>query len=888
MKRALSLLLAVIVSLSAFPLFASAYPGTGDGSESYIAWSGSIASGFAGGKGTESEPYIIKTAAELAYLAKAVNNAPSDSDLYTDGNYYVLGADIELSEAEWVPIGVNNVFSGNFSGEGFRISGMKVTAKAHYTGLFGNVRNSNISKLYIKNAVVSNSGAQDVPSVGAFAGNAINSEFESVYVSGSVSCTGGEIYVGGLFGTVSGCDISDCAFDGTVSGKASQIGFVGGLSGSTNKSLIQNCYSAGSVSAIGDNADVYAGGIVGNYNLLDEDMFDNKRIEKCFSAAAVTSEIINFTPDGITSEPTHFNGAIVGGSIELKYIKDCYYSDTALKNYNFGSEIAGAHTTEDNFKNADWLIENLNFSFSSRWVMLSGNSLPLLKKIKLCGYNDEHTESEEWTEVTPATCTAGGKKAKLCVYCQTVMSEETIQPLGHNYSEEWTVDTPPTATADGSKSHHCVRCGQKDAATVTAIPKLQLSLNATKLNLNKGRNFYLFAETNSSDEFVWWSSNPAIVSAEPTADECKVTAKARGSAVVYCRGKKSGIVVNCQITVKVPATSVKFAKPNYRVNKGSTAALSLSVKPSDTTDTAVYSSGNTKVATVSSKGVVTAKAWGKTTITAKVGNVKTTCTVTVLVPVKTIKVKKTSKIINKGDKYTLGYTVSPASTTDNIVFTSSNSKIASVNKTTGVITGRKKGTCYIYVRADSGKKAKCKITVKNLKISATKKTVEKKDKFTLSVTGGKVKKWRSGNKSVATVSSKGKVVAKKAGKAIITATDKDGVAVSCTVLVADYSITNLKKTKMSVYYMTDTPSFTGVAGAKCISYRHISDETDEYKYLNSSAKLTKYVNKLKAKGYTFKDDSNAISTKYDVYNKRGEKALIILAIGGSITITALY
>ena len=58
----------------------------------------------------------------------------------------------------------------------------------------------------------------------------------------------------------------------------------------------------------------------------------------------------------------------------------------------------------------------------------------------------------------------------------------------------------------------------------------------------------------------------------------------------------------------------------------------------------------------------------------------------------------------------------------------------------------------------------------NIKISKKKKTLRVGDKYTLKITGTSKKvKWKSSNKKVATVNSKGKVKAKKKGTATITA-----------------------------------------------------------------------------------------------------------------------
>ena len=83
----------------------------------------------------------------------------------------------------------------------------------------------------------------------------------------------------------------------------------------------------------------------------------------------------------------------------------------------------------------------------------------------------------------------------------------------------------------------------------------------------------------------------------------------------------------------------------------------------------------------------------------------------------------------------------------------------------------------------SGKKYTCKLKVKNPYLSATKKTITQGKSFTLEMKGSTVVKWSSSDKSVATVSSRGVVKAKKKGTAIITCKCKNGKKYKCKVTV---------------------------------------------------------------------------------------------------------
>ena len=117
-----------------------------------------------------------------------------------------------------------------------------------------------------------------------------------------------------------------------------------------------------------------------------------------------------------------------------------------------------------------------------------------------------------------------------------------------------------------------------------------------------------------------------------------------------------------------------------------------------------WTSSNPKAAVVKD-GKVTAKKAGKTVITASIGSLKATCTVTVKKP--SIKVSKKAVTVKKGKKTKLSVKAIPAG---KITYVSSNKKIASVTKK-GVIKGVKAGSCKLTVKCNGVKKV-IKIKVK--------------------------------------------------------------------------------------------------------------------------------------------------------------------------------
>lgn len=200
------------------------------------------------------------------------------------------------------------------------------------------------------------------------------------------------------------------------------------------------------------------------------------------------------------------------------------------------------------------------------------------------------------------------------------------------------------------------------------------------------------------------------------------------------------------------------------VYTGKTKALKATTNDSDAIVT--FKSGNTKVATVSSKGVVKGVKAGTAVITAKAGNATATCKVTV--KASTIKFAKASVTIYKGKTATVKATATPSATVN---YTSSNTKVATVNSKTGVIKGIKAGTVTITAKAGT-LKTTCKVVIKNPAFSLVKSSATiKKGKTTTirskAAPAGKIT-YTSSNKKVAAVNSKGVVKGIKKGKATIT------------------------------------------------------------------------------------------------------------------------
>ena len=156
--------------------------------------------------------------------------------------------------------------------------------------------------------------------------------------------------------------------------------------------------------------------------------------------------------------------------------------------------------------------------------------------------------------------------------------------------------------------------------------------------------------------------------------------------------------------VKADKATLTLNKKTATIYKGKSVTLKATVTGSGTAVT--YTSSNTKIATVNkTTGKVTAKAKGIVTITAKYGDVKATCKITVKNP--TLKVSKTSVSVKAGKTTKITATATPSG---KVTYKSSNKKVATVSST-GKIKGIKKGTAKITVTCNGVSKT-VKVTVK--------------------------------------------------------------------------------------------------------------------------------------------------------------------------------
>ena len=217
------------------------------------------------GKGTEAEPFELKTAEHLAWFRDFVNEGNMKACAKIAGDVKEIDmstvchkADTEkqVAELSWTPIGnfAGNKYQGTFDGNGKTIRNLYINATSGDAGFFGYAEKGSIKNITFDNAKVKSTVDHWT---GILAGFEELCVIENIKTLANCSVEGKE-GVGGIAGMASG-DIGNCENHAMVNGAKSVGGIVGGYR-EFGKSII-SCANYGVVTGTGNSV----GGIAGNF-----------------------------------------------------------------------------------------------------------------------------------------------------------------------------------------------------------------------------------------------------------------------------------------------------------------------------------------------------------------------------------------------------------------------------------------------------------------------------------------------------------------------------------------------------------------------------------------------------------------------------------------------
>ena len=361
--------------------------------------------------------------------------------------------------------------------------------------------------------------------------------------------------------------------------------------------------------------------------------------------------------------------------------------------------------------------------------------------------------------------------------------------------------------------------GLESSTAVSVEEAPEIILNTYKENIVVGQSLKLKANI----DVKWTSSNDKIVSVDENGN---IIGKKEGTAVITATNynKKNSCVVivkkqstvikedNTQIismdikSMETDIEKITLDKTNIDMSVGSTLKLTYTVSPKDMYyDDVTWLSSDTSVVEVDKEGNIKALKEGTAKVTVTSANGKESSAFINVkksnIQVTSIKLNKNSARIKVGDTINLNATITPSNATiKTINWNSSDVSIATVSSN-GNVVALDEGKVIIEARTGNNIVDKCEIIIDPIEVSKIEitnaKVIKVYDSLKLNAiispsnATNKDVTWSSSNNSVATVTQKGEVTAKKAGDVIITAKSSNNKESSVSIRVIDINPTNI-------------------------------------------------------------------------------------------------
>ena len=257
------------------------------------------------------------------------------------------------------------------------------------------------------------------------------------------------------------------------------------------------------------------------------------------------------------------------------------------------------------------------------------------RECSVCGYKEAATAipaTGKHTYITKtdkaATCGAAGSQHEECTVCGDKKAATTIPATGKHSFGAYRTTVAATVLKAGTKERTCTVCGEKETASIAKL-KATIRLSATKITVPLKKTIAGPTVTFGKGDAIksWKSLKTSVVTVNSRTG--KLTGKKAGTAkvtVTLKSGKKATVTVTVK---KITTTKLKANRTAINLKQGKSFQLKVTVTPKNSQEKVTYKSSNTKIATVTGKGKITAKKKGKAVITITSGKKKITCKVTV-------------------------------------------------------------------------------------------------------------------------------------------------------------------------------------------------------------------------------------------------------------------
>ena len=298
--------------------------------------------------------YTVTSADGLMNVAELVNGGKTDINITLDKN-------IDLTGKGWTPIGTSfdNSYTGTFDGGGHTITGLTITTKDQFVGLFGYLNRAGTVKNVVMEGIQITSNHM-FGCTGGVVGYSWGT-IENCSVSGSVS---GTDCVGGVVGSQKAGSIIGCSSSATVKGTH----YVGGVAGEKWGTMIA-CYATGNVTLeIGSPKNLSGGGVVG--------LNGGSRVLACYAIGNVNSK-------GSSTGNVHIGG-LFGDNYTV--VTACYWKNNQEQGIGRNQHNTAPEATKVDGTDVTWqkAVDAMNTALQnagSEWRYELNGALPTLRKL---------------------------------------------------------------------------------------------------------------------------------------------------------------------------------------------------------------------------------------------------------------------------------------------------------------------------------------------------------------------------------------------------------------------------------------------------------------------------------------------------------------------------
>jgi len=762
------------------------------------------------GTGTESNPYLISSASDIAKIR---------NDL--DG-YYKLTSNINMSGVDFEPIGNENegAFTGTIDGNGYAISNLNINLPENkYVGFVGYLEGT------IINLKLTDVNAYGYRYVGGIVGyGEKDSKIVNCNATGTVSGKYNiiDLNVGGVIGVSTG-SVVECSSSINICTDINYQNYAsvhaGGIAGCNySEGIIKKSNNSGVISTIncgGYNSHIYLSGISG---------YNNGEIDNCTNEGQVSYS-------DFSSSNYIYIGGISGGNYNK--INDSYNYGIFLDNSGSSRQELGGICGYNNGIVKDSLnYSNIKHNAYSMGGITGNNAGNV---INCSNYGIINSTSEYNSYSVGGIVGKNNSEIKNCRNNTTVISNnaDVGGVVGTNlYLIDACINNGCIETSYGYIGGIAGNNGNSSSKIVSSINNASVTSSSTFsggiCSINYGnvmdcQNYGSVTSTTAGGivAFNCYTNSNIKTYVTECLNSGSVNGTGKAGGVVGYNGEY-GYITNCKNIGDITSPNIGDLSATKQGFIQSITLSSGSVPIGQTTFLPItlygysgalkYVSDNMAIATISSNGEITGCSIGTTEITVCTNiGVTSTATITVTQPSTNIALNKTNVVTYVDSTYQLSATILPSSTTDTIVWSSSNENYVAVSDN-GLITGVSEGTATITATASSGLTATCYVTVKAAQVMPTSVTLS--DTYiTLAPEDAKALiptfepfnttettlVWTSSDESVATVDKNGVVTAVSNGFATIRGKTTNGLTSECVVKVVSATGTSvlLDNTKAS-------------------------------------------------------------------------------------------